>query len=223
MATDVILSPVWYLFALQRETRGIRRAGVRIEVIGMGLDAARANTERLLCDSPPPSLIVSVGICGGLRDGLNVGDLVVPCEVVTADRQLWKCEPIALPATGRLLSVNRLVSSVEEKRRLHVEHAADIVDMEAASIAAICAERGIPFAAIKAISDTASESLPTELEQIAPNGHVRIGQLLRAMGKRPRLIADLLRLQRTTSLAIARLGEAAESPRTTVRGLSPHD
>ncbi len=223
MATDVSLSSVWYLFALQRETRGIRRAGVRIEVIGMGLDAARANTERLLCDSPPPSLIVSVGICGGLRDGLNVGDLVVPCEVVTADRQLWKCEPIALPATGRLLSVNRLVSSVEEKRRLHVEHAADIVDMEAASIAVICAERGIPFAAIKAISDTASESLPTELEQIAPNGHVRIGQLLLAMGKRPRLIADLLRLQRTTSLAIARLGEAAESPRTTVRGLSPHD
>ena len=86
MATDVSLSSVWYLFALQRETRGIRRADVRIEVIGMGLDAARANTERLLCDSPPPSLIVSVGICGGLRDGLNVGDLVVPCEVVKIGR-----------------------------------------------------------------------------------------------------------------------------------------
>ena len=223
MATDVSVSPVWYLFALQRETRGVRRAGVRIEVIGMGPDAARANTERLLRASPPPARIVSVGICGGLRDGSNVGDLVVPCEVVTADGQLWKCEPIALSAAGRLLSVNRIVSSVEEKRRLHIEHAADIVDMEAASIAAICAERGIPFAAIKAISDTASESLPTELEQIAPNGQVRIGKLLFAMGKRPRLIADLLRLQRTTSIAIARLGEVAESPRTAVRGLSPHD
>ena len=208
MATDVSLSPVWYLFALKRETHGVRRAGVRIEVIGMGLDAARANTERLLRASLPPSRIVSVGICGGLRDGSNVGDLVVPCEVVTADGQLWKCEPIALPAAGRLLSVNRIVSSVEEKRKLHIEHAADIVDMEAASIAAICAERGIPFAAIKAISDAATDSLPTELEQIAPNGHVRFGQLLLAMGKRPRLIGDLLRLQRTTSLAIARLGEA---------------
>ena len=209
MATDVSLSPVWYLFALKRETHGIRRADVRIEVIGMGLDAARTNTERLLHGSPPPPLIVSVGICGGLREGLNVGDLVVPCEVVTADRQLWKCEPIALPATGRLLSMNRIVSSVEEKRRLHIELAADIVDMEAASIAAICAERGIPFAAIKAISDTATENLPTELEQIAPHGHVRIGKLLVAIGKRPRLIGDLLRLQRTTSIAIARLGDAA--------------
>ncbi len=208
MATDVSLSLVWYLFALKRETRGIRRADVRIEVIGMGPDAARANTERLLRDSPHPSLIVSVGICGGLRDGLNVGDLVVPSEVVTADRQFWKCEPIALPATGRLLSVNRIVSSVEEKRRLHIEHAADIVDMEAASIAAICAEHNIPFAAIKAISDTATDSLPIELEQIAPNGHVRIGKLLLAMAKRPSLIADLLRLQRTTSLAIGSLGKA---------------
>ncbi len=209
MATDVSLSPVWYLFALQRETCGIRRADVRIEVIGMGPDAARENTERLLRASAPPSLIVSVGICGGLRDGLNVGDLVVPCEVVTVDRQLWKCEPIALPATGRLLSVNRIVSSVEEKRRLHIEHAADIVDMEAASIAAICAERGIPFAAIKAISDTVSDSLPSELKQIAPNGHVRIGKLLLAIGKRPSLLADLLRLQRMTSIAIASLYEAA--------------
>ena len=209
MATDVSLSPVWYLFALKRETRGIRRADVRIEVIGMGPDAARTNTERLLRESPPPSRIVSVGICGGLREGLNVGDLVVPCEVVTVDRQLWKCEPIALPATGRLLSVNRILSSVEEKRKLHIEHAADIVDMEAASIAALCAERNIPFAAIKAISDTASESLPIELEQIAPHGHVRIGKLLLTMGKRPRLIADLLRLQRTTAIAIACLGDAA--------------
>ncbi len=209
---DVSVSPVWYLFALKREARGVRRADVRIEVIGMGPDAARANTERLLRDSPPPALIVSVGICGGLRDGLNVGDIIVPCEVVTVDRQSWKCEPIALPATGRLLSVNRLVSSVEEKRRLHIEHAADIVDMEAASIAAICAERGIPFAAIKAISDTATDSLPTELEQFAPNGHVRIGQLLLAIAKRPRLIADLLRLQRTTSIAIARLGLWAATP-----------
>jgi len=209
MATDVSLSPVWYLFALKRETRGIRRADVRIEVIGMGPDAARTNTERLLRESPPPSRIVSVGICGGLREGLNVGGLVVPCEVVTVDRQLWKCEPIALPATGRLLSVNRILSSVEEKRKLHIEHAADIVDMEAASIAALCAERNIPFAAIKAISDTASESLPIELEQIAPHGHVRIGKLLLTMGKRPRLIADLLRLQRTTAIAIACLGDAA--------------
>ena len=223
MATDVSVSPVWYLFALQRETRGVRRAGVRIEVIGMGPDAARANTERLLRASPPPARIVSVGICGGLRDGSNVGDLVVPCEVVTADGQLWKCEPIALPATGRLLTVNRIVSSVAEKRRLHIEHAADIVDMEAASIAAICAERNIPFAAIKAISDTATDNLPTELEQIAPDGQVRLGQLLFAMWKRPQLIADLLRLQRTSAIAIARLGEAAESPRTAVRGLSPHD
>ena len=209
MATDVSLSPVWYLFALKRETRGIRRADVRIEVIGMGPDAARTNTERLLRESPPPSRIVSVGICGGLREGLNVGDLVVPCEVVTVDRQLWKCEPIALPATGRLLSVNRILSSVEEKRKLHIEHAADIVDMEAASIAALCAERNIPFAAIKAISDNASESLPNELEQFAPHGHVRIGKLLLTMGKRPRLIADLLRLQRTTAIAIACLGDAA--------------
>ena len=55
---------------------------VLIAFAGMGRESAAGETRRVLALFPRPGVVVTVGICGGLRDGLGVADVVVPAEVV---------------------------------------------------------------------------------------------------------------------------------------------
>jgi purine-nucleoside phosphorylase len=98
--------------------------------------------------------------------------------------------------------------TVAEKRELY-EQGASIVDMEAAAIAAVCRERGVEFACLKAVSDLASEDLPLDFNRYRDadgrfqNARIAFAGIIKIM--------DLVRLKRQSDLAAKQLGAAIDT------------
>src|SRR5581483_4350579 len=83
------------LFALEREAAPFRRKArglpaVRVAVTGIGGAAAGRTVARELA-AAKPERVVMAGFCGALRDGLAVGEVVVPVEVVDDAGNRWAC------------------------------------------------------------------------------------------------------------------------------------
>ena len=177
------------LFALEREAAPFRRAArdlprVSIHVSGVGRQRAKALAEQVVADSP--SLVIAAGFCGALVPTLRVGDVVT---------------------SPRILSVDHLVSDPAEKQRLAALHRALAVDMESATVAEVCAARGVAFLAVRAVSDTADTALSPELVRLLSGGNVSVWKAIRALVRRPALLGEFRRLARDTKLAARKLAE----------------
>jgi adenosylhomocysteine nucleosidase len=180
------------LFALEREAAPFRRAArdlphVSIHVTGVGRNRARAAVEHLLREPPFPARVVAAGFCGALSPSLRVGDVV---------------------ASPRILTADRLVGDPAEKRRLHELHHADAVDMESAAVAEVCAARGVPFLAVRAVSDAVDTALSPELVRLLSGGRVSVWKAVRALARKPALLGEFRRLARDTRFAARNLAEA---------------
>lgn len=190
------MTPALVLFALEREAAPFRRrtAGdpsIQIRVSGVGRSRARARLEEALktvadASGSLPRVVIAAGYCGALVPELRVGDIVTDPHIVTVDH---------------------LVADPEEKRRLAVSGARG-VEMESAAIAQVCAERGIPFTAIRAVSDTSDTALSPELSRLLAGGHVSVGRAIAALIRKPRLLGEFLRLGRDTKRASHALADA---------------
>ncbi len=173
----------WLLVAAERrEFDGIRRSfaagGGTVEALtwpGAAFAGAmmyRGDRWQMVANGPGPELvkamladaelaknmnlagIISTGLCGALDPALKAGDVVVQ-----GDRL-----PASLPAgrpcvRGQIYSLDRVVVTAAEKMDLHKNSGAVAVDMESAAVAAKAAEWGVPFAAIRAVSDSSDASL----------------------------------------------------------------
>jgi adenosylhomocysteine nucleosidase len=193
-----------------------------VEVSGPGPVAATAAAQVLVargCDA-----IISWGVAGGLSPELSVGDLVVP-ERVRGEHRVYDvdCELrarfIAALTTrargGTLVTTDRVVQTRERKSALHRAHGAVAVDTESAALAEVAADNGLGFAAIRVISDAASDALPSELA-VALNpqtGGLRAGGLVRLLVGTPRLVPQLVRTGRDFGRALATLRTAGTALR----------
>lgn len=132
--------------------------------------------------------IVSTGFCGALDESLRVGDIV----------------------TGeRILCVDRVTVTAEEKRALREKTGGAAVEMESAAVAAKAAAWGVPFHSIRAVSDTAAEDLPLDfnLYRDAEGRFSRSRIALAALGRPFTRVPALLRLDRNTKIAARSLGD----------------
>jgi adenosylhomocysteine nucleosidase len=159
-----------------------------------------------------PRLVVSAGFSGALQPGLSVGDVIVPKEVADLGGNRWPTTwPGELPANrcpphrGALLSVPNLVSEPGEKRALGGRFSAAAADMETAAVARFCAEQGVPFGCVRAISDDVDTKLSSELIFLLADGTLSPSRLLHALATRPRLVLECSRLARATRRAADRL------------------
>jgi len=176
------------VFALEREAAPFRRAaralpGVSIHVSGVGRGAAREVASRLVGERP--SLVIAAGFCGALKPSLCVGDVV---------------------KSPHILTVDHLVTDPAEKCRLGEFH--DAVDMESAAVEAVCAESGVRFVAVRAVSDTADTALSPELVRLLSGGNVSVWKACGALVRKPSLLGEFLRLGRDTKLAARNLADA---------------
>lgn len=130
--------------------------------------------------------IISTGFCGALDPALKAGDIV---------RELHSIDRVAVTAT--------------EKRELRERTGAAAVDMESAAIAGKASAWGVPFFAIRAVSDTAQEDMPLDfnLYRGADGRFSRFRIALAALTRPFSRVPALLRLDRNCRMAAESLGD----------------
>ena len=141
---------------------------------GEGAKAA-ANATQLILQSRQPKSVVSAGFATGLIVEARKGHMVMANEVTnTAGETL--AIPFAISEeeaanskglhVGRLLTVNKIISKVNQKQELAEKHQAIALDMETAAVAKICAEHQVRFMSVRIITDSLMDQLPRHLEHI---------------------------------------------------------
>ena len=144
--------------------------------------------------------IVSIGFCGALDPGLEIGDIVVSGGEVASSRHFVR---------GEILSTDRVAVTAAEKRTLRERTGAIAVEMESAAVAAKAREWGVPFRCIKAVSDTASQDMPLDFNQYRDSaGQFSRSRIAAAALRHPfTRIPALRRLDRNCRIAAERLGD----------------
>lgn len=168
MGGDVLI-----IGALRFELAGLRRRpelrNCRFGVTGMGRSRARTALGALL-RVHRPSVVLGVGLCGGLSDGSEPFDLAVPysavCEGDEEERTLdgrGLAQKMAVSCrcrTGRMLSVSRVAATPAEKHRLACLYAADWVDQETFGWCEAAQDGSVPFIALRVVLDGPYDALP---------------------------------------------------------------
>lgn len=194
---------------LRREARLI--AGRGIIAIAGGGDADRLERELDMLAGSATALLSS-GLAGALAPDLDVGDVVIGGDCFGVDTtpsafpgQLARWLPEA--RLGLIAAGDTPAATADEKQLLHARTSALAVDMESHVAARVAARHGLPFAALRVISDTADESLPpAALAGMQPDGRVAIGPVIAALARNPRQLPSLVRTARNADKALRTLG-----------------
>lgn len=180
-------------------------AGARVVVSGG--DPARLAARLAALDDV--RAVLSFGIAGGLAPGLHPGDLLV-AEALREGAELLLPDPgwterlrAATGARPAVLAASAaLVATPAEKRALHAATHALAVDMESGVAARFAAARGLPFAVLRAVADTAAEAVPrAAADALDAEGRPRPLAVLAALLGRPWELPALIRLARRSAAA----------------------
>ena len=185
---------------LAREARILSRPHLAVAVGGGNVATLQARIAHAV--EAGAKRIISIGVCGALCPTLAVGDCVVATEIVTEEERLdthrrWSEEllgrlPQARPAT--LAGTDVILKSPESKRSLRERTGADAADMESHIAARLARQRGLPFAAMRIVSDDSRQCLPpAALVAMSANGRINLLAVLRSLFANPGQIPALLR------------------------------
>ncbi len=218
-----------FVAAERRELEGLLAHVDEIEKLNWPLDFARRGRLNgrpviLVANGPGPKLagdavdavdrnedenvdaLVSIGFCGGLQPSLGACDIFVASQVngVTPALAPASSRPFK---TGKLLSIDRVVSTAAEKAALAEN--ADAVEMEAATVAARAKQYSVPFYAVRVVTDTHEESFPLDFNTLrSSDGRFSRAKILAAALRRPAaVIPELIKLNKRTKRAAQALGD----------------
>ena len=194
---------------------------VLVVCAGAGMHNAQTAAELLIAKGA--THLISWGCVGGLKAGLQPGDLVLPELIVDlnhnrfgADREWYAhCYEILSASvvvhTGTLLTSTQLVAVSQEKKQLQLKTGAIAVDMESIAVARVAQQHQRPFVAIKAIIDAVNTNLPQAINYaLNPQGEVELQKLLLYILRHPVEIPRLIniafdfRQSRKTLLLVAK-------------------
>ncbi|MFM9377253.1 nucleosidase [Gordonia sp. VNK21] len=138
-------------------------ADARLLICGIGKATAAMTLTRELTAGPPVSRVVNIGTAGALH-GHHAG-LYLPSAVLEHDISSAALTAMGYPLVDRwelpggdatvLASGDTFVA--DEAHRDRLAQTADLVDMEGAAIARVCAEFGVALRLAKVVSDYADE------------------------------------------------------------------
>ncbi|HVI07492.1 MAG TPA: phosphorylase [Candidatus Binatia bacterium] len=202
--------------ALEREISGFLRGCVRVtrehegrsfvffecgEIVavcgGIGAEPSRRAAEALVA-LDRPSLLLSVGFAGALQPRLKIGDVLVPSVVVDARDG---SRSAVTGGDGTTLITFMEVAGLAQKANLARAYGAQIVDMEAAAVAAAARAHGIEFRAVKAVSDDSSFEMPQMEQFVEPDGSFKTAGFALHTALRPWRWGRILRLGRNSRKA----------------------
>jgi adenosylhomocysteine nucleosidase len=195
--------PVLIVTGLVQEAR--IAAGPGMVVICSSSDPQQLRALLTVFDPAMIRGVISFGVAGGLDPALKSGDIVVATEVMAGDDR-WLAglslneELIASVGLGRrrivrgrLAGAEKVVAARHVKAALHSETGAAAVDMESHIAADYATKAGLPFAALRVISDPASRALPPlAMSAIKPNGDIDLRKVLRGVARNPLMLGHLV-------------------------------
>jgi nucleoside phosphorylase len=203
-------------FALKEEAAPFhkivaRHPGVATLIVGIGRENAEKSVRAFLAGGTlaPPSLVMTCGFAGGLNPDLKLGEVVF--QIGDGKLEIGNALLAAGAKSARFFCADRIATTVAEKQALRAQTGADAVEMESAAIHAVCAERGIPCATVRVISDTAHEDLPLDFNVLAKaDKSLDFGKLAWAIARSPGKIPALMALGKKTSFAAQQLTNVLE-------------
>lgn len=197
----------------------VLQTGMSCAALGAGGAAAAIRAAR-------PSAILAVGFGGGLSPAVKVGELVLGDPVVdsTGPGHWRPAVGLASAAAGAarrarlvlhagpVLSVSKTEATPAGKAVAGGRSAALALDMESACLARAAAEAGVPFVAVRVISDAAGDRLPDEpWRLVTADGRAPFARALRYLARRPQALPTLVRTglrARRAALALAAFADA---------------
>lgn len=203
---------------------------VVITATGMGRDRAYDATARLLRERPCAA-VIAAGFAGGLAPGISAGDLIVPALVqrdgsgppAAPASDLLECARRALadpPAAhaGPLATLDAMCVTAADKAAARDRHPHAIAaDMETYGAAAAAADAGVPWLAIRAITDGSADVFPLPFDRyVDACGEPDRTRIMLAALRSPASIPGLIRLGRCSASAAGNLARAVEA---TVRAM----
>ena len=208
-----------------RRFRG--QAGLlRLDLLTNGTDA-RCGTDRVGTDAATlaataavlrldPQLVINAGTCGGFQArGGAVGDLYVAAgHALYHDRRIpipnfqlqaqgrWPVHPApalreVLGAKHGIVTTGNSLDFTPDEARFFEHEGVHAKDMEACALAQVCALAGMPFIAVKAVTDLVDHPEPVQkaflrnLRNVSEKLGERLAHGLRWMGERPRTISEI--------------------------------
>jgi adenosylhomocysteine nucleosidase len=164
-------------------------------------------------------------MAGALDPALAAGTVVLPREVISPEGRVlltsadWRervSEGIAanhVVSCGRLLTCREPLASTAAKALAFSQTGAVAADMESSAVAEVASTARVPFLVVRAIVDTAQESLPEVALTATSVGEdrLRLGRLLAALARTPGELPALIRLARRYRSASRALSAVAGS------------
>ena len=157
--------------------------------------------------------LMSFGVAGGLVPEARAGTLVLATVVVSDDGNFpataaWTAAirdglgDVIPVLEAPLAGTDRMIPSSSAKHELHHDTGAVACDMESHAVARVARDAGVPFVAIRTISDPLYRQVPQwVLKSLTPEGDVRGGKLLANLALRPWMLPNLIGLSRDAGKA----------------------
>ena len=195
------------------------------EIIWVGNKRGSAYTQANTLAKNGCKILISFGFAGALDPELSAGDLVIPKSVTDEEGNIFTNDykmhqklsshlSNKLKITvGKLFGSETIIWDADEKNRLFNQYNTKIVDMESLGVAQAAAENDCYFLIVRAVSDTAYQSLPKEsLKSINLNNDIKIINILIDLAKNLDELPSLFRLAQNSRKAhiclrnVAKLG-----------------
>lgn len=188
---------------------GLTRPGVELHVSGMGADRAAELGEHLT--RRPLRAMIATGFCGAISPSLRAGEIVVAERVLHENTgDAFAADEVMLAAAsgrrGTLVSANGVARTPADRAAL----TGLAVDLESAALARAATTAGVPFIAIRAVSDRFDDRLPDLVPLVDRFGRPDGRRLALFVLRHPREIPRLIRLARNARRAGRALPDALE-------------
>ena len=187
---------------IRRELRRIPDSVATLHIGGVGRQRITAAVARLADGPQRPDAIILAGCCGALDPNLKTGDIhLAPSFRIPESEATIAADARLVAALINADGIDQVAAqspSVTVAAIAQPDAKADLrrygatVNMEDYHAARAAAAAGIPFAAVRAVLDTAGQSLPAGLDAAAG----RPGRIAAGLARRPALLPELVRLRR---------------------------
>ena len=163
--------------------------------------------------------IISFGLCGALAPEVQIGQLFVADVLVSPEREYhadaeWGARLLANTMGSRAdwwsSGLFNTANDPAERHALFVKTKCAIIDDETLMVAQFAEKRGIPWQAMRVVSDCIACVIPPAAQiALGNNGEWRIGHILKSVLTHPAQMSDLIALARNFYKSLHRLRLAA--------------